>query len=174
MIIGIATWSTLASKQTRSVLPLRGQRSRQSLGSQPGGTMPALWIWFRPVHLAVTSREHSWHTDDREAGLHSSDTNATFSRRWTFYGQVCLVIESLRSDWSLFCLMKAGMRLGHPAQWPDNCLILQNLTILIICIFFIHLHSGTGVPSMSNTVQQWITIVKVVCVTFRANVSSVT
>lgn len=56
--------------------------------------MAALWIWFRPVGLAVTSREHSWHTDDRGAGLHSSDMNATFSRRWTVYGQVRWIIKA--------------------------------------------------------------------------------
>lgn len=78
--------------------------------------MLTLWIWFRPVSLAVTSREHSWHTDDREARLPGSDTNATFSRRWTFHGQVCWVIESLRSGWNLFRLMKAEIGLGYPAR----------------------------------------------------------
>lgn len=56
--------------------------------------MLALWVRFRPVGLAVTSREHSGHTDDRGAELHSSDMDATFSRRWTFYGQVCWIIKS--------------------------------------------------------------------------------
>lgn len=68
--------------------------------------------------------------------------------------------------------MKAEMRLGHPGRRPNNCLILQDFTILIMHIV-IQLHRGTGMPDMSNTVQQWIAIVQVDCVTFREIVSSV-